>query len=67
MAPAAASNWLSFSLFPMEMLSSSSEPQFVSYEGPSAAAASPHYLIDNFYANDWTNLKQLGVSQMSRT
>ncbi|XWS29601.1 hypothetical protein CRYUN_Cryun24cG0042900 [Craigia yunnanensis] len=33
------------------MLSSSSEPQFVSYEG-SSAAASPHYLIDNFYAND---------------
>ncbi|GMI67970.1 PLETHORA 3, AINTEGUMENTA-like 6 [Hibiscus trionum] len=59
MAPAAASNWLSFSLSPMEMLSSSSEPQFVSYEGPSAAADSPHYLIDNFYAN--------GVSQSKET
>ncbi|OMO56291.1 hypothetical protein CCACVL1_26653 [Corchorus capsularis] len=54
MAP--ASNWLSFSLSPMEMLRSSSEPQFVSYEG-SSAAASPHYLIDNFYANGWTNPK----------
>lgn len=54
MAPATVSNWLSFSLSPMEMLRSSSEPQFVSYEGSSAAtasAASPHYLIDNFYAN----------------
>ncbi|KAK8305083.1 hypothetical protein V6Z12_D03G038000 [Gossypium hirsutum] len=60
MAPATVSNWLSFSLSPMEMLGSSSEPQFVSYEGSSAAiasAASPHYLIDNFYANDWTNPK----------
>ncbi|XP_017969779.1 PREDICTED: AP2-like ethylene-responsive transcription factor AIL6 [Theobroma cacao] len=56
MAP--ASNWLSFSLSPMEMLRSSSEPQFVSYEGSSAAAvSSPHYLIDNFYANGWTNPK----------
>ncbi|XWS33403.1 hypothetical protein CRYUN_Cryun22dG0079400 [Craigia yunnanensis] len=51
---AAASNWLSFSLSPIEMLRSSSEPQFVSYEG-SSAAASPHYLIDNLYANGWTN------------
>ncbi|XVF15303.1 hypothetical protein REPUB_Repub09cG0139600 [Reevesia pubescens] len=54
MAP--ESNWLSFSLSPMEMLRSSSEPQFVSYEG-SSAASSPHYLIDNFYANGWTNPK----------
>ncbi|XVE83049.1 hypothetical protein DITRI_Ditri16bG0055900 [Diplodiscus trichospermus] len=54
MAP--AGNWLSFSLSPMEMLRSSSEPQFVSYEG-SCSAASPHYLIDNFYANGWANPK----------
>ncbi|XVF61502.1 hypothetical protein PTKIN_Ptkin08bG0135000 [Pterospermum kingtungense] len=56
MAP--ESNWLSFSLSPMEMLrsSSSSEPQFMSYEGSSAAASS-HYLIDNFYANGWANPK----------
>ncbi|XVF59110.1 hypothetical protein PTKIN_Ptkin07bG0248700 [Pterospermum kingtungense] len=54
MAP--ASNWLSFSLSPMEMLRSSSDPQFVSYEG-SSASASPHYLIDNFYANGWANPK----------
>ncbi|XP_022740265.1 AP2-like ethylene-responsive transcription factor AIL6 [Durio zibethinus] len=53
---ASASNWLSFSLSTMEMLRSSSEPQFVSYEG-SSSAVSPHYLIDNFYANGWTNPK----------
>ncbi|XP_039053506.1 AP2-like ethylene-responsive transcription factor AIL6 [Hibiscus syriacus] len=65
-----SSNWLSFSPSPMEMLSSSSEPQFVSYEGSSAAAASPHYLIDNFYANDWENPKQvftLGVTRRKET
>ncbi|GAV70070.1 AP2 domain-containing protein, partial [Cephalotus follicularis] len=54
MAP--ATNWLSFSLSPMEMLRSS-EAQFMSsYEGSSAA--SPHYLIDNFYADGWTNPKE---------
>ncbi|KAK8485707.1 hypothetical protein V6N13_089145 [Hibiscus sabdariffa] len=62
MAPATASNWLSFSLSPMEMLRSSSEPQFVSYE-ESSAAASPHYLIDNFYANDWENPKPVVFTQ----
>ncbi|XP_038994957.1 LOW QUALITY PROTEIN: AP2-like ethylene-responsive transcription factor AIL6 [Hibiscus syriacus] len=73
MAPATASNCLSFSLSPMDMLRSSSEPLFVSYEGSSAAAsASPHYLIDNFYANDWTNPKQQvlftqGVNQRKET
>jgi hypothetical protein len=46
MAP--ASNWLSFSLSPMEMLRSS-ESQYITYE--SSSTASPHYLIDNFYAN----------------
>ncbi|MBA0749159.1 hypothetical protein Gogos_003117 [Gossypium gossypioides] len=58
---ASASNWLSFSLSPTEMLRSSSEPQFVSYEG--SPAASPHYLIDNFYANGWTNPKHQAFVQ----
>ncbi|KAJ8771176.1 hypothetical protein K2173_025801 [Erythroxylum novogranatense] len=53
MAP--ATNWLSFSLSPMEMLRSS-ESQFMSYDGSSTA--SPHYLIDNFYANVWANPKE---------
>lgn len=46
MAP--ATNWLSFSLSPMEMLRSS-ESQFMAYDNSSTA--SPQYLIDNFYAN----------------
>lgn len=46
MAP--ATNWLSFSLSPMEMLRSS-ESQFMAYDNTSTA--SPQYLIDNFYAN----------------
>ncbi|KAL5755276.1 hypothetical protein ACOSP7_023496 [Xanthoceras sorbifolium] len=55
MAP--ATNWLSFSLSPMEMLrSSSSESQYLPYDG-SSSAASPHYFIDNFYANGWPNPK----------
>ncbi|KAM1504358.1 hypothetical protein FF1_000466 [Malus domestica] len=51
MAP--ASNWLSFSLMsPMEMLRSSESDQspFVPYDASSAA--SPHYFLDNFYANN---------------
>lgn len=43
-----ATNWLSFSLSPMEMLRSS-ESQFMGYENSSTD--SPHYLIDNFYEN----------------
>ncbi|KAK1588716.1 hypothetical protein Q3G72_026367 [Acer saccharum] len=56
MAP--GTNWLSFSLSPMEMLrsSSSSESQYLPYDG-SQSAASPHYFIDNFYANGWPNPK----------
>jgi hypothetical protein len=50
MAP--ATNWLSFSLSPMEMLRSS-ESQFMSYE--SSSSASPHYLFDNFYADGTYN------------
>lgn len=46
MAP--VTNWLSFSLSPMEMLRCS-ESQIMPYE--SSSAASPHYYVDNFYAN----------------
>ncbi|BBH05810.1 AINTEGUMENTA-like 6 [Prunus dulcis] len=58
MAP--ASNWLSFSLMsPMEMLrSSESESPFVPYD--TSSTASPHYFLDNFYANGWTNPKSQG-------
>ncbi|XP_042992919.1 AP2-like ethylene-responsive transcription factor AIL6 [Carya illinoinensis] len=52
MAP--TTNWLSFSLSPMEMLRSS-ESQFLSYE--SSSTASPHYLIDSFYADGWATPK----------
>nr|APQ47379.1 AP2/ERF domain-containing transcription factor [Vernicia montana] len=63
MAP--ATNWLSFSLSPMDMLRSS-ESQFISYEGSSTA--SPHYLIDNFYANGWGNSKEAqGATTMAET
>ncbi|CAN1288476.1 AP2-like ethylene-responsive transcription factor AIL6 [Linum perenne] len=74
MAPAPAavgSNWLSFSLSPMEMLRSSSsnsaESQYYSYDEASAAAAaaaagaapSPHYFLDNFYSHEgWGNPKE---------
>ncbi|KAG2300616.1 hypothetical protein Bca4012_012379 [Brassica carinata] len=48
-------NWLTFSLSPMEMLRSSDQShQFVSYDASSAASSSP-YLLDNFYG--WTNQK----------
>jgi len=46
MAP--MTNWLTFSLSPMEMLRSSDQSQFVSYDASSAASSSP-YLLDNFY------------------
>ncbi|XP_054809381.1 AP2-like ethylene-responsive transcription factor AIL6 [Prosopis cineraria] len=50
---ARATNWLSFSLSPMEMLRSTNS-QYLQYDGASAA---PHYFIDNFYANGWSNPK----------
>ncbi|KAJ0260749.1 AP2-like ethylene-responsive transcription factor AIL7 [Hirschfeldia incana] len=50
MAP--MTNWLTFSLSPMEMLRSSDQSQFVSYDA-SSAASSPY--LDNFYG--WTNQK----------
>ncbi|PON84730.1 AP2/ERF transcription factor [Trema orientale] len=54
MAP--ATNWLSFSLSPLEMLRSSSDQSpFMAYD--SSSTASPQYLLDNFYANGWTNPK----------
>lgn len=43
----ATTNWLSFSLSPMEM---SSEPQFIPYDTASATTPS-HYFLDNYYAN----------------
>ncbi|KAF8080604.1 hypothetical protein N665_0932s0004 [Sinapis alba] len=50
MAP--MTNWLTFSLSPMEeMLRSSDQSQFVSYDASSAAP----YLLDNFYG--WMNQK----------
>ena len=54
MAP--ATNWLSFSLSPLEMLRSSESTQFMAFETPpsSSSDASPQYLIDNFYANNGT-------------
>ncbi|XP_028058376.1 AP2-like ethylene-responsive transcription factor AIL6 [Camellia sinensis] len=57
------SNWLSFSLSPMEMLSSSSQSQMlqstmklVPFDAPSTED-SHHYYFDNFYANGWENTK----------
>ncbi|KAL0842902.1 hypothetical protein Bca101_016147 [Brassica carinata] len=49
MAP--TTNWLTFSLSPLEMLRSSDQSQFVSYDASSTAP----YLLDNFYG--WTNQK----------
>ncbi|GMH25284.1 hypothetical protein Nepgr_027127 [Nepenthes gracilis] len=49
MAPS-TSNWLSFSLSPMEMLATS-QPQLL-------PAANPHqYFLDNLFANEWLNPK----------
>ncbi|CAK9322015.1 unnamed protein product [Citrullus colocynthis] len=51
MAP--ATNWLSFSLSPIEMLRSTDSP-FLPYD--SSSTTSPHYLLDNFYShNGWSN------------
>ncbi|XP_061356706.1 AP2-like ethylene-responsive transcription factor AIL6 [Gastrolobium bilobum] len=47
---ARATNWLSFSLSPMEMLRSS-EPQFVQYDAASATSSHHHYFLDNLYNN----------------
>uniref|UniRef100_A0A1J3GZM7 AP2-like ethylene-responsive transcription factor AIL6 n=2 Tax=Noccaea caerulescens TaxID=107243 RepID=A0A1J3GZM7_NOCCA len=71
MAP--MTNWLTFSLSPMEMLRSSDQSQFVSYDASSAASSSP-YLLDNFYG--WSNQKpqelfkeeaQIGASMADST
>ncbi|KAH1161255.1 hypothetical protein AAZX31_01G022000 [Glycine max] len=50
---ARATNWLSFSLSPMEMLRTS-EPQFLQYDAASATS-SHHYYLDNLYTNGWGN------------
>ena len=47
---ARTTNWLSFSLSPMEMLRSS-EPQFTQYDAVSATTHSNSYFVDNFYTN----------------
>nr|QNI23750.1 AP2/ERF transcription factor [Camptotheca acuminata] len=59
MAP--ETNWLSFSLSPMDMLSSSSESQMLQstmklapFDG-SSSDSQHYYFVDNFYANGWTN------------
>ncbi|CAI0403810.1 unnamed protein product [Linum tenue] len=65
-APAAASNWLSFSLSPMEMLRSSSssstaDSQYLTYEAAAAVASSnpsPHYFLDSYYSHGWGNTKE---------
>ncbi|XP_027362839.1 LOW QUALITY PROTEIN: AP2-like ethylene-responsive transcription factor AIL6 [Abrus precatorius] len=55
MAP--ATNWLSFSLSPMEMLRNP-EPQFVQYDAAASASSSSHnYFLDNLYSNGWGNPK----------
>lgn len=49
-------NWLSFSLSPMAMFSSStSQPQMLQstmkFDGSSSADSQQYYFFDNFYAN----------------
>ncbi|KAL2905852.1 AP2-like ethylene-responsive transcription factor AIL6 [Bienertia sinuspersici] len=56
MAPAAASNWLSFSLSPMEMLATSHHPTPQILSSP-ISNPSPHYFLDSFYPTDWGNQK----------
>ncbi|KAK4261399.1 hypothetical protein QN277_004402 [Acacia crassicarpa] len=53
---ARSTNWLSFSLSPMEMLRSANS-QYLQYDAVSAAAPPPHYFVDNFYANGWGSPK----------
>ncbi|XP_056690094.1 AP2-like ethylene-responsive transcription factor AIL6, partial [Spinacia oleracea] len=61
MAPAAASasNWLSFSLSPMEMLASSHHHQTPQILPSSISNSSPshNYYLDPFYTTDWGNQK----------
>ncbi|XP_059624133.1 AP2-like ethylene-responsive transcription factor AIL6 [Cornus florida] len=67
MAP--ETNWLSFSLSPMEMLSSTSQSQemlpssttkLVPFDG-SSNDSQHYYFVDNFYAHDWANPKGQAV------
>ncbi|CAK9135565.1 unnamed protein product [Ilex paraguariensis] len=48
-------NWLSFSLSPMEMLSSSSQSQML--QSSISTDTQQYYFVDNFYANGWPNPK----------
>ncbi|PSS21473.1 AP2-like ethylene-responsive transcription factor [Actinidia chinensis var. chinensis] len=68
MAPE-SSNWLSFSLSPMEMLSSSSQAQMLQptmkimpFDGASGDSQQC-YFLDNFYANGWENKAQEDTAQ----
>ncbi|KAK2995704.1 hypothetical protein RJ640_000402 [Escallonia rubra] len=53
MAP--ENNWLSFSLLPMEMLSSSAPESTQMLH--SSTDSQQYYFLDNFYANGWANQK----------
>ncbi|GAB4848802.1 hypothetical protein Ancab_003595 [Ancistrocladus abbreviatus] len=56
MAPV-SSNWLSFSLFPMEMLATS-QPHYLSAPPPPPSPPPHHYFLDNFYApNEWLSAR----------
>ncbi|KAK3001055.1 hypothetical protein RJ639_022574 [Escallonia herrerae] len=48
-------NWLSFSLLPMEMLSSSAPESTQMLH--SSTDSQQYYFLDNFYANGWANQK----------
>ncbi|XP_057961898.1 AP2-like ethylene-responsive transcription factor AIL6 isoform X2 [Malania oleifera] len=49
---ASATNWLSFSLSPIEMLRSS-QPQML----PVTSASHQHYFVESFYGNEWAGPK----------
>ncbi|KAL2349011.1 hypothetical protein Fmac_003011 [Flemingia macrophylla] len=61
---ARATNWLSFSLSPMEMLRTS-QPQFAQYDAASATS-SHHYFLDNLYNNGWANQSEVTFLDSSR-
>ncbi|GFS40500.1 hypothetical protein Acr_00g0068920 [Actinidia rufa] len=69
MAPE-SSNWLSFSLSPMEMLNSSSQAQMlqstmknVPFDGASGDSQQ-YYFLDNFYWNVNSNLSMIAIESV---
>lgn len=50
-----ATNWLSFSPSPLELLRCSLSQVPPTSKPIMNDASSPYYFLDNFYANDWTN------------